>query len=297
MDERQRLPFKIIMKKLAIVSLIIVSTLSLGVLFIFLKIPSEKKIRGCFKTEMYSVDLCPSSNQYIPLARISKYLQKAVVLTEDSSFFQHEGVDWESVEKSAKENLEKRAYKRGGSTITQQLAKNLFLSKDKTLTRKFFELLITMKIEKVLTKREILERYLNVIEFGKNIYGVKAASSFYFHKSPAELSIVDSAFLAAILPNPVKYSQSFLKKDLSPFLRKRITKIVHDLYQYQRITQEEYDIAMSEFHTYLNPRGQIDDLLGMPATLDDSGDSEVDFDETPLEQDDMIDTEEEPQEL
>jgi len=275
------------MKKLAWFSLIIVSCLCLAVLFVFFKIPTAKKIRGCFKTEMYQVDLCPTSNQYTPLSRISKYLQKAVVLTEDSTFFQHEGVDWESVEKSAKENLEKGAYKRGGSTITQQLAKNLFLTKDKTLTRKFFEFLITMKIEKVLTKKEILERYLNVIEFGKNIYGVKAASAFYFRKSPSEISVVDAAFLAAILPNPVKYSQSFLKKDLSPFLRKRITKIIHDLYQYQRITQEEYDIAMNEFHSYLNPGGLEDSVSDLAPQLEDITDPAAEEPEAEVLEDDF----------
>lgn len=259
------------MKKLAIAAMTFVSILCIIILVIFFKIPTAKKIRSCFKTEMYQVDLCPGSNNYVPLSRISKYLQKTVVLTEDSTFFQHEGVDWDSVEKSAKENLEKGAYKRGGSTITQQLVKNLFLNKEKTLTRKFFEFLITLKIEKVLTKKEILERYLNVIEFGKNIYGVKAAASFYFNKSPADLSVVDSAFLAAILPSPIKYSRSFIKKDLSPFLRSRITKIIKDLYQYQRITPEEFEVAMNEFQSYLNPSGHVDNPSEEPLLDDDSG--------------------------
>lgn len=260
------------MKKLAIIAMSFISLLCLLVLYVILKIPSAAKIRSCFKTEMYQVELCPTSNNYVPLSRISKYLQKTVVLTEDSTFFQHEGVDWDSVEKSAKENLEKGAYKRGGSTITQQLVKNLFLNKEKTLTRKFFEFLITLKIEKVLTKKEILERYLNVIEFGKNIYGIKAASAFYFNKSPAELSVVDSAFLAAILPSPVKYSRSFIKKDLSPFLRNRMTKIIKDLYQYQRITPEEFEVAMSEFHMYLNPSGKTDEISEEPTLTDENQD-------------------------
>ncbi len=206
-------------------------------------------------TEMFNVELCPGSKNYIPLSRISKYLLKTVVLTEDSSFYQHEGFDWESLEKVAKENLAKGEIKRGGSTISQQLAKNLFLNKDKTFTRKFFEFLITMKIEKSLNKREILEKYLNVVEFGKKIYGVKAASQFYFQKAATDLSIVESAFLAALLPNPVKYSQSFYKKELSPFMRSRIRKIIRDLYQYERITLEEAHVATTEFRNFLNPNG------------------------------------------
>lgn len=243
------------MSRFAIFSLSTISMLCLLVLYVFIQIPSEKTLRGCLTTEMFNVELCPGSKNYIPLSRISKYLLKTVVLTEDSSFYQHEGFDWESLEKVAKENLAKGEIKRGGSTISQQLAKNLFLNKDKTFTRKFFEFLITMKIEKSLNKREILERYLNVVEFGKKIYGVKAASQFYFQKSATDLSVVESAFLAALLPNPVKYSQSFYKKELSPFMRSRIRKIIRDLYQYERITLEEAHMATVEFRNFLNPNG------------------------------------------
>jgi len=240
------------MNKLIVVIFSVFSVLISAILLVYLQIPGDKKITGCITTEMYKVDLCPSSKTYVPLSRISKYLQKTVVLTEDSTFFQHDGFDWESIEKNAKENFEKGQYKRGGSTISQQLAKNLFLSKEKTMSRKFFEFFITMKIEKLLSKKEILERYLNVVEFGKNIYGVRSAASFYFQKSPSELSVVESAFLAMLLPNPVKYSASFHKKQLTPFAKKRLSRIVNDMVQYQRITPEEHSIAMAELQSFLN---------------------------------------------
>lgn len=221
--------------------------------YVFLKIPSEKEIKGCMVTSMYSVELCPGSKNYVPLNAISPYLQKTVVLTEDSGFFQHDGFDWKSIEENAKKNLEQGAYSKGGSTISQQLAKNMFLYKDKTLLRKGLEFLITRKIEKTLTKKEILERYLNVVEFGKDIYGVKQAAQFYFKKTPAQLDVVESAFLAMVLPNPVKYSQSYFKKELTPFAHKRLKQIVKDLYQYSRITEGEYNVAINKVDGFFSP--------------------------------------------
>ncbi len=275
------------MSKLSIIAISIISLISLIVLIIFLQIPTTKTIQGCLKTKMFQVDLCPGSGQYIPLAKISKHLQKTVVLTEDSSFFQHDGFDWNALEKNAKETLEKRAFNKGGSTISQQLAKNLFLTKEKTLTRKFFEFLITFKIERVLSKRDILERYLNVVEFGKNIYGVKAAASFYFQKGAADLSVVESAFLASLLPSPVKYSKSFFQKDLSPFLRSRIGRIIRDLFQYQRITPDEYEVAVNEFNNFLNPSGANDEFasdLTSPSKDDFATDSVNAEEESPDEE-------------
>jgi monofunctional biosynthetic peptidoglycan transglycosylase len=238
------------MKKLLKIFGILCGLILIGVgafaVYIFYKIPSEKEVKGCLITTMYQVNLCPGSKDYVPLKSISSYLQKTVVLTEDSAFFQHDGFDWKAIEENAKKNLESGQYARGGSTISQQLAKNLFLYKDKTLLRKGVEALITRKIEKTLSKNEILERYLNVVEFGKDIYGVKQAANFYFKKTPAQLDVVESAFLAMILPSPVKYSQSYFRKELTPFALKRLKRIVNDMYQYSRITEEEYNVAIVE---------------------------------------------------
>jgi monofunctional biosynthetic peptidoglycan transglycosylase len=209
-------------------------------------IPTASYIKGCFTTKMYSVPLCPGSKNYSPLKSISPFMQQALILSEDSTFFQHHGFDWESMEKSAKENLKTGKYKRGGSTITQQLAKNLFLNKQKTLMRKALEAILTLKIEQSLTKNEILERYLNVVEFGKDIYGVQAAGQYYFNKKPSELDVAESAFLVMLLPSPIKYSASFKKKELTQFAKKRVTQLVEDLYQYQRINQTDYDIASAK---------------------------------------------------
>ncbi|AHZ85788.1 monofunctional biosynthetic peptidoglycan transglycosylase [Bdellovibrio bacteriovorus] len=216
-------------------------------------LPSDKDIRGCMVTKMYQVELCPGSKNYVPLKQIAPILQKTIILTEDSNFYNHKGFDWDAIEKNAKEGWETGVFKRGGSTITQQLAKNMFLNKDRTFIRKGLEAIITDRIEHTLTKKEILERYLNVVEFGKDIYGVKAAAKYYFKKSPAELTVVESAFLAMVLPNPVKYSQSYYRKELTPFARKRLGRIVDDLFQYHRISQEEYDIASAQVAYFFQP--------------------------------------------
>lgn len=220
---------------------------------IWSKIPSEADIKGCIVTKMYQVDLCPKNASYVPLKRISPYVARTIILTEDSSFYDHQGFDWASIKKNYEENAKAGFYKRGGSTITQQLAKNMFLSSEKSLVRKGLEALITLKIEKVLKKKEILEKYLNVIEFGKNIYGIKAAAQHYFQKSPQDLDIVESAFLAMLLPNPKKYAASYYKKELTPFASKRINQIIDNLFQYHIINEEEYNSAIIKLSSFFQP--------------------------------------------
>jgi len=214
--------------------------------------PTDEELKGCMTTRLYGVYLCPNSQNYVRLTQISNYMEKAVVLTEDSRFWQHHGFDFEEIEKSMKTNMKTGEYSRGGSTITQQLAKNLFLTKEKTLVRKIKEAIISIRIEKTLNKKDILEKYLNVVQFGKNIFGIKKAALFYFQKSPADLTIVESAFLTYLLPSPEKYSISFFKKELTPFARKRIVQIIENLYTYQRITDLEYQAAQHELVSFLN---------------------------------------------
>jgi monofunctional biosynthetic peptidoglycan transglycosylase len=228
-------------------------------------IPSAETIRGCLTTKMYRVHLCPGSKNYVSLKQISPILQKTIVLTEDSSFFQHKGFDWSAIEKNAREGWATGSFKKGGSSISQQLAKNMFLTAERSFWRKAKEAIITDRIESTLNKNEILERYLNVIEFGKNVYGIKAASQFYFQKAPSQLDVVESSFLAMLLPNPVKYSQSYYKKELSPFAQKRMDKIIDDLYQYNRIDDEQYLDAQNKLNLFFKPTPPP-----MPEELQDS---------------------------
>jgi monofunctional biosynthetic peptidoglycan transglycosylase len=142
---------------------------------------------------------------WVPLARISPHLLRAVIAAEDASFFTHEGFDWEGIRDAAIANLESGEFKRGGSTITQQLAKNLYLSSERSMFRKAREALITRSLEHHLSKDRILELYLNVAEWGKGVYGAEAAARHHFQKSSHDLTPDEAAWLAAILPSPRRY--------------------------------------------------------------------------------------------
>jgi len=139
---------------------------------------------------------------WVPLFRISRHLVHAVVAAEDPKFFGHEGVDWDAVKESAETNWRKRSFARGGSTITQQLAKNLFFSTRKDVTRKLREFVVARWLEEDLSKKRILEIYLNVIEWGDGVYGCEAAAGRYYGKAAADLNESEAAGLAAMIPSP-----------------------------------------------------------------------------------------------
>ncbi len=152
---------------------------------------------------------------WVPLSKISSHLQRAVVVAEDALFFQHEGFDWDGIKYAAVKDLEAGAFKKGGSTITQQLAKNLYLSTDKTLLRKAKEAMITRELEHRLTKKRILELYLNVAEWGRGVYGAEAAARHHFGKSALDVTPEEAALLAAILPAPAHYDPLRMTRYLS----------------------------------------------------------------------------------
>lgn len=216
--------------------------------------PTEARIRGCLTTTMFEVNLCPGGPNYVPLRNISRNLQHAVVTSEDGKFWSHEGFDLEEIQASFEKNLEAGRYERGGSTITQQLAKNMFLTKNKTIVRKALEILVTLKIESTLSKKEIMERYLNVVQFGDGIFGVKQAAHHYFRKGPAQLSAAESAFLAMLLPNPVKYSRSFKQKKLTTFARKRMRHIIRHMYSAGRLSHGEYRSGLMDIEFFFGNR-------------------------------------------
>ncbi len=164
----------------------------------------------------------PRQWMWMPLSRISPHLRHAVVAAEDASFFTHEGFDWEGIKEAAKYNLEAGEFKRGGSTITQQLAKNLYLSSERSLFRKAREALITRSLEQHLTKKRILELYLNVAEWGQGVYGAEAAARHHFGKSADDLTVDEAAWLAAMLPSPRRYDP--LRK--TTFLTRRHERIL-----------------------------------------------------------------------
>lgn len=144
--------------------------------------------------------------QWVPLSRVSPYLIKAVLIAEDDKFWKHEGFDYEAIQKAIERDIREKRFKLGGSTISQQLVKNLYLSPSKNPLRKIIEAIVTWRLEKVLSKKRILELYLNVIEWGDGIFGAEAASRHYFGKPASDLTAEDATRLAAVLPNPRRYN-------------------------------------------------------------------------------------------
>ena len=143
--------------------------------------------------------------KWVPLKRISPYLIKAVIIAEDDKFWGHEGFDFEAMQQALEKDIKKKEFKAGGSTISQQLAKNLFLSPSKNPIRKIKEAILTWRMEHALSKRRIVEIYLNVAEWGDGIYGIEAAAKHYYGKHASSLTAQEAARLATVLPNPRIY--------------------------------------------------------------------------------------------
>ena len=146
-------------------------------------------------------------HQWVNYNQISIHIKQAVIAAEDAKFIDHEGFDWEGIEKAYEKNKRRKKIVAGGSTISQQLAKNLFLSNQRTPWRKIEETIITLMLETILSKKRILEIYLNVIEWGNNVYGIEAASLRYFSAHANELNSFQSAKLASMIPNPKYYER------------------------------------------------------------------------------------------
>ncbi len=146
--------------------------------------------------------------QWVPYEKISTHLKRAVIAAEDAKFLEHEGFDWEGIAKAREKNERKGRVVAGGSTITQQLAKNLFLSPSKSYARKVQEAIIALMLEAFLPKRRILELYLNVIEWGNGVFGAEAAAKRYFGTSAAQLSAEQAARLAAMIPSPRRFERN-----------------------------------------------------------------------------------------
>jgi monofunctional glycosyltransferase len=157
-----------------------------------------------------------------PYDRISASLKRAIVVAEDSKFTEHEGFDWEAIDKAREKNRKKGKVVAGGSTISQQLAKNLFLSPSRTPWRKGQEALITVMIENTMDKRRILELYLNVIEWGEGVFGAEAAARHYYGAGAGALGSEQSARLAAIVPNPRFYDRN----RNTPFIQRKTATIL-----------------------------------------------------------------------
>lgn len=171
-------------------------------------------------------------HEWVPYQRISIHLKRAIVAAEDAKFLDHGGFDWDAVQKAYERNIAKGKVVAGGSTISQQLAKNLFLSSDRSWWRKLQEAAITLMIETVMTKRRILEIYLNVIEWGDGVFGAEAAARYHYGISAAALAPAQAARLAAMVPSPRRYGPG---RD-TPYLQRR-TEIILSRMSSARVPQ------------------------------------------------------------
>jgi monofunctional biosynthetic peptidoglycan transglycosylase len=179
--------------------------------------------------------------RWIPLSQISPYVIKAVIIAEDDKFWSHEGFDFDAIQKAIEKDLKQKKFKVGGSTISQQLAKNLFLSPSKNPVRKLKEAILTWRLERNLSKKRIIEIYLNVAEWGDGLFGVEAAAQRYFGKPAAGLSAMESARLAAVLPNPRRYDPTGSGR----YVAYR-SELIYQIMVRRGIVIEDYDDVMDE---------------------------------------------------
>ena len=193
---------------------------------------------------------------WVSLSEVSKVATGAILVSEDWAFYQHKGYDPKQIKEAIKEDWEQRRFARGASTITQQVAKNVFLEKDKNLWRKIKELYLAVQLEETVGKRKILETYLNVAEWGYGIYGISAASERYFNKSPKDLTAKEGAFLAMLLPSPKRYSQSFRAKRLTDYGRETVGEILDKMTQAHYLNDSERTLALATPLSFENPAAE-----------------------------------------
>ena len=181
------------------------------------------------------------SPQWVPLKDVHRDLLYAIVLSEDSHFFSHSGIDYDALIAALADNLKNREWRFGASTISQQTVKNLYLNNKKALSRKLQELIITRRFEENLSKNEILEIYLNIVEFGPDLYGIHNASQYYFKKDPSNINAAEGAYLALLMPSPRKYHYTlFQNGNWSPALSKKHHRIIRDMRYKQLISNLQY---------------------------------------------------------
>jgi len=174
--------------------------------------------------------------EWVSLSHISPYLTKAVLIAEDDKFWSHEGFDFDALQKAVERDIKQKKFKIGGSTISQQLAKNLYLSPAKNPARKVKEAILTWRIERSLSKKRILELYLNVAEWGEGIFGIEAASRHYYGKPASVLNPEEAARLASVLPNPRRFNPL----GNSRYVENR-SRIIYNIMVRRGIVVQEYE--------------------------------------------------------
>jgi monofunctional biosynthetic peptidoglycan transglycosylase len=202
----------------------------------------------------------PKNRYWTPSRAIPSAMKQAVVASEDGNFYRHEGLDFDAMRKAVEADLRKGKLARGGSTITQQVAKNLFLSREKTITRKLKEAYLAYRLDRELSKGRILELYLNVVELGPMVYGIGHAAHYYFGKPASALTVRECAFFAAMLPGP---------KALNPYRKMdrvlaRSTRILKRMYAARMIPAAQYEAALAETPNLAGLSRKIERTMAAP---------------------------------
>ena len=179
--------------------------------------------------------------EWVPIDRVNRDLIYAVVMAEDGQFFEHDGIDLDAMLDAFARNIRKRKVVAGGSTLSQQVTKNVYLTNERSTTRKLKELILTWKIEKKFTKNQILEVYLNIAELGPGLYGVAEATKYYFGKAPSKMNAAEGAWLAILLPSPRKYHYiMFQNRNITPDKKSKMKRILQDMAHNDYISAEQY---------------------------------------------------------
>jgi hypothetical protein len=199
----------------------------------------------------------PTTEAWAPIERISPFMQVAVLTTEDGAFYKHHGFNRAAIRNALVADLKAGRFVRGASTITMQLAKNLFLFREKTLSRKLEEIVLADYVEQVFSKRELMELYLNVIEFGPDLYGVQKAALHYFGRKPDELNLAESLFLSSLLPAPLRFSKLADKPKLSDSWMGHIHQLMAIAAKSDLVSSEELSAGMSEEVVFHDPKDPL----------------------------------------
>lgn len=195
----------------------------------------------------------PGTPSWTDLGDISPYMIAAVLTTEDGAFYKHHGFNHGAIRNSVAANLKARRFVRGASTITMQLTKNLFLSREKTLSRKIEEVILTDYLEQAFRKDDMMELYLNVIEFGPDVYGVTRAAEFYFGRKPEELNVPECYFLASIMPSPVRYGRLRDKGEVSEGWMHHIQTLMEIGAKHKKISSAELTEGLAQPIVFVKP--------------------------------------------
>jgi membrane peptidoglycan carboxypeptidase len=177
----------------------------------------------------------------------------ALLTTEDGAFYRHKGFNHAAIRSSVQANIKARRFVRGASTITMQLAKNLFLGREKTLSRKIEEVILTDYLEQVFQKDEMMELYLNVVEFGPDVYGITQAASYYFARKPEELNLAECFFLASLLPSPIRYGKLHEKSEAPESWMRHLRALMAIAAKTGKITPAELDEGLKQSVVFVQP--------------------------------------------